>query len=279
MGAHVERLRTLLAPGAGHRLLSLPGCWDGLSALLIERAGFEAAFISGAAISMARLGRPDIGLVGPTEIADIVMQIRDRVALPLIVDGDTGFGDAQNVARTVRQYERSGASAIQIEDQTFPKRCGHMIGKSVVPIEEARDRIRAALDARSAMLVVARTDALAVDGIGAALDRAEAFLEEGADLIFVEGPRDIAEARAVTERFAGRAPLVVNLVEGGSAPSNDGAELEAMGFSVALHPLMMLHGLVAHAPGWLTRLHHDRSTEAFAGEIADLHHINAIVGD
>jgi len=205
MGNDPAQLRDLVAPDetGARRLLSLPGCWDGFSALLVEQAGFEAAFVSGGAVSMARLGRPDIGLLSVVEIADVVLQIRDRVSLPLVVDADTGFGDAGNVARTVRLFERAGASAIQIEDQTFPKRCGHMAGRSVVPLEEAKARLRTALDARNDLLVVARTDALAVEGLAAALDRAEAFLEEGADWIFVEGPRDMAEAKEVAQNSSG----------------------------------------------------------------------------
>jgi 2-methylisocitrate lyase-like PEP mutase family enzyme len=280
MGNDPARLRDLVAPDetGARRLLSLPGCWDGFSALLVEQAGFEAAFVSGGAVSMARLGRPDIGLLSVVEIADVVLQIRDRVSLPLVVDADTGFGDAGNVARTVCLFERAGASAIQIEDQTFPKRCGHMAGKSVVPLEEAKARLRAALDARNDLLVVARTDALAVEDLAAALDRAEAFLEEGADWIFVEGPRDMAEAKEVCAKFVGRAPLVVNLVEGGVAPSRDGASLERIGFSVALHPLLLLHGLAAQAPRLLSTLRQERSTESVADRIADLAHMNRILG-
>jgi PEP phosphonomutase and related enzymes len=277
---HVERLRELLAPGADgrRRLLSVPGCWDGLTALLVEQAGFEAAFLTGGGLSMARLGRPDMGLVTASETADSVAMIRDRIAMPLIVDGDTGFGNAINMQRTVRMFERAGASAIQIEDQGFPKRCGHMAGKRVVPLGEAVGRVKAALDARGDMLVIARTDAVSVEGFDSAVERADAFLEAGADLIFVEGPRTIEDTRAVGERFGRRVPLVHNLVEGGVSATDSGAELEAMGFAVGLHPLLLMHGLVRAAPEWLAVLRETGSTATLGDRIARLSDMNALTG-
>ncbi|WCT74346.1 isocitrate lyase/PEP mutase family protein [Sphingomonas naphthae] len=279
-GGHVAALRSLIAADEHGRrtLMSVPGCWDGLTALLIEQAGFPAAFLSGGALSMARLGRPDIGLTTMGEAADAVAMIRDRIAIPLIVDGDTGFGNALNMQRTVRSFERAGASAIQIEDQVFPKRCGHMAGKAVVPIAEAVGKVRAAVDARTDMLVIARTDAVGPEGIGAAMDRAEAYLEAGADLLFIEGPRDLAATQAVANRFAARVPLVHNLVEGGVSATKSGAELEAMGFAIAIHPLLLMHGLVAQAPGLLAHLAAHRSTEGLGDAIADLATMNRITG-
>ena len=280
MNGHVAQLRGRLSPEphGRRRLLSLPGCWDGLSALMIEQAGFEAAFVTGGGVAMARFGRPDLGLVTATELSDTVAAIRDRVALPLIVDGDTGFGNALNVQRTVRTLERAGASAIQIEDQSFPKRCGHMAGKSVIPLGEAVGKIAAAVDARFDALIVARTDAVAVEGLEVALDRAEAYLAAGADLLFIEGPGTMAETLAVAARFADRVPLVHNLVEGGRSATNSGVALEEMGFAVALHPLVLLHGFVAAAPDWLAQLAADRSTAAFADRIATLDDLNRITG-
>ena len=277
---HVRALQALIAPGPDgrRRLTSVPGCWDGLTALLIEQAGFDAAFLTGGGLSMARLGRPDLGLVTATEVADAVATIRDRIALPLIVDGDTGFGNALNMARTVRQFERAGASAIQIEDQGFPKRCGHMAGKTVIPVGEAVAKVKAALDARHDMLVVARTDAVGIEGLAAAMDRADAYLDAGADLIFIEGPRTLSDTQAVATRFAARVPLVHNLVEGGVTATNSGDELEAMGFAVALHPLLLMHGLVARAPGWLAQLRQDRSTAGFSSQLATLSDMNRITG-
>ena len=275
---HVRRLAQRLAARAELGLLSVPGCWDGLSVLLIENAGFEAAFVSGGVMSMARLGRPDVGLLTGPEVIDTVALLRDRTDLPLIVDGDTGYGNALTLQRFVRGVERAGASAIQIEDQTFPKRCGHMAGKAVVPLAAAQGRIRAALDARDHALIAARTDALAIEGVDAALDRAEAFLEEGADLVFVEGPRTTAELHRVADRFADRVPLVHNLVEGGVSPTRSGRELEAAGFAVALHPLLLMHGFVAGADGWLDTLRRDQSTEALERTISDLSDMNALTG-
>ena len=273
MAGHVAALAALL--GAS-RLVSVPGCWDGLTALLIEQAGFAAAFVTGGGLAMGRFGRPDLGLVTASEVAETVAAIRDRVAMPLIVDGDTGFGNALTLARTVRSFERAGASAIQIEDQGFPKRCGHMAGKTVAPLPEAVGRIRAALDTRETMLVIARTDALAIEGLDAALDRADAYLEAGADLIFVEGPRTMAELEAVAARFAGRVPLVHNLVEGGVTPTDDGAVLDRLGFAVALHPLLLMHGFVAAAPGWLDHLASHRTTCGLP--LADLATMNRLTG-
>ncbi|WP_375383259.1 oxaloacetate decarboxylase [uncultured Sphingomonas sp.] len=275
---HLAALRALVATGTDGRrtLASVPGCWDGLSALLIEQAGFGAAFLTGGGLAMARLGRPDMGMATMTELVEAVAAIRDRVAIPLIVDGDTGFGNALTLARTVRLVERAGGSAIQIEDQAFPKRCGHMAGKAMAPLAEAVGRVRAALDARVDMLVVARTDAVAVEGIDAALDRADAYLAAGADLIFVEGPRTLAETQAVADRFAARVPLVHNLVEGGVSATDRGADLEAIGFAVALHPLLLMHGFVRHAPGWLAQLKREGTSAGL--DLASLGDMNRITG-
>jgi len=258
--------------------LQLPGCWDALTALLIERAGFPAAFLSGGALAMARLGRPDIGLVTASELVDATAQIADRVAIPLIVDGDTGFGNALTLQRTVRQLERAGAAAVQIEDQAFPKRCGHMAGKRVVGVSEATGRIRAALDARDEMLVIARTDALAIEGVDAAIDRAETYLAAGADILFVEGPRTLDEAAAIADRFAARVPLLHNLVEGGTSPTREGNLLFDMGYAAMLHPLLLMHGMVAQAPHLLAVLKANGSTAPLGDGIVDLAHMNALTG-
>ena len=278
--SHIEKLKQGVAADVEgrRRLLSVPGCWDGLSALLIEQAGFEAAFLTGGGLSFARLGRPDMGLITASETADTVAQIRDRISIPLIVDGDTGFGNALNMQRTVRAFERAGASAIQIEDQGFPKRCGHMAGKTVVPVGEAVGRVKAALDAREHMLVIARTDAVSVEGFDSAMERAERFLEAGADLIFVEGPRTLEDTVRVGEVFSSRVPLVHNLVEGGVTATKEGAELEQMGFAIALHPLLLMHGFVKMAPSLLASLKANRSTVALEADIASLSDLNRMTG-
>jgi 2-methylisocitrate lyase-like PEP mutase family enzyme len=180
------------------RILVAPGVYDGLTAAIAEQAGFEALYLSGAAVAYTRLGRPDIGLTSVSEMADTMALIRDRVDLPVIIDADTGFGNALNAQRTMRTYERAGANALQVEDQTFPKRCGHLSDKSLIPPGEMVGKIAAMADARASdeTLIIARTDAVAVEGFDAALDRAEAYVEAGADVLFIEAPRSIGEMRA-----------------------------------------------------------------------------------
>ena len=179
-----------------------PGVYDALSALIAEQSGFEALYLSGASIAYTRLGRSDVGLTTYTEVADTLARITERVALPVIVDADTGFGNALNVMRTVKGFERAGAAMIQIEDQTFPKRCGHLDGKAVVPVGEMVGKLKAALDARTSndTLILARTDALAVEGLDAALARAQAYLEAGVDALFIEALRTPTQMSAACQR-------------------------------------------------------------------------------
>jgi 2-methylisocitrate lyase-like PEP mutase family enzyme len=199
-------LRDLLQPGAG---LILPGAFDALAARLVEAAGFPALYLTGAGVANAWLGAPDMGLVSVTEVAAHVAACREAVAIPIVADGDTGFGNALNLVRTVRLFERAGANAIQLEDQVFPKRCGHFEGKAVIPIAEMVQKIHAAVDTRSGadFLVIARTDARAVEGFDAAIDRAAAYREAGADLLFVEAPASEAELRAIPQRLPGGPPV------------------------------------------------------------------------
>jgi 2-methylisocitrate lyase-like PEP mutase family enzyme len=278
--SHTAQLRQLLEQRLldSRPILSVPGCWDGFTALLIEQAGFECAFLTGGGLSMARLGRPDLGLVTADELINTIAVIRDRVSIPLIVDADTGFGGVHNLQRTLRGCERAGATAVQIEDQAFPKRCGHMAGKQVVPLSEACERIHAAVDARQEMLVIARTDALALEGLASAMERAEAYLEAGADALFVEGPRSMDELQQVADRFGSRIPLIHNLVEGGVTPTEEGDTLNQLGFAIALHPLLLLHGFAHAAPEWLAHLRDNRSTTGIANNLATLPQINDITG-
>ena len=219
----VSRRQAVLAPGAANALF----------ARIIEDLGFECVYVTGAGIANMALGAPDIGLTSLDDIAQTVARIADAVALPLIVDADTGFGNAVNTWRTMKVLERAGASAIQLEDQEFPKRCGHFNGKSVVPLHEMLPKIRAAADARTRdTLIIARTDALAVDGIDAALDRAAAFIEAGADMTFVEAPRDAEQMRRIG---AIRVPQVANIVHGGKTPPLPQSELADMGFGIVLY--------------------------------------------
>ena len=220
------------------RPLLVPGVYDALSALVAEQAGFEAVYLSGASIAYTRLGRSDVGLTTATEVEETLALITERVGVPVIVDADTGFGNALNVQRTVRAFERAGAAMIQIEDQVFPKRCGHLDGKSVVPAAEMCGKLRAALDCRRSAetLILARTDAVAVEGIAAALERAESYLACGVDALFVEALRSADEMEAVCTRFASRVPLLANMVEGGKTPVRSAAELGARGFRIVIFP-------------------------------------------
>ena len=256
-------------------ILVAPGCYDALSANLIERAGFPAAYLSGASIAYTRFGRPDIGLVGMSEVAEVVAQIRERVATPLIVDADTGFGNALNVQRTVRLFERCGATAIQLEDQQLPKRCGHLAGKTLVSAREMAGKIRAACDARRSRetLIVGRTDALAVEGLDAALDRADDYLAAGADILFIEALPDVPAMQRALERFKGRAPVLANMVEGGKSPLLPAAELQRLGFSLAIFPGAMVRVQTFAAQRYLEALKRDGTT---AGMLADMHDFKAL---
>ncbi len=262
------------------RILPAPGVYDALSALLAEQAGFEAVYLSGASLAHTRLGRPDIGLVTASEVENTLANMRERISLPIIVDADTGYGNALNVMRTVKSLERAGASAIQLEDQTTPKRCGHLDGKSVIPTAEMVGKLRAALDARSSpeTLIVARTDVAAVDGFDAALERAERFLEAGADVLFVEAPRSVEDMKAATARFKGRAPLLANMVEGGKTPILPAPELEALGFSIVIFAAGLVRSFAFMAREYFAAIKRDGSTAAFRDRMLDFKGLNAVVG-
>lgn len=260
--------------------LQVPGVYDGLSALLVEQAGFECAFLSGACLSFARFGRPDMGLVTAAEVADTVAILRDRIALPLIVDIDTGFGNALNVQRTVRDFERAGASALQMEDQVAPKRCGHMAGKAVIPAGEMVGKLRAALDARvdASTVVIARTDALGVNGFEDALERAERYLEAGADALFIEAPATLEQMREIGKRFGARVPLVHNLVEGGNSPVQSAGQLQALAYRIALYPAALLHGFTPGAQELLQVIRRTGSTESLRDGLYQLADMNRLLG-
>ncbi len=214
--------------------LVLPGAYDALSARIIESQGFEAVYLTGAGFANSGLGVPDIGLVTASELRDHVARVADVVSIPLVVDADTGFGNAINMRRTIRMLERAGASAIQIEDQVFPKKCGHFSGKDVISLNEMIQKIHAAVDARDSndLQIIARTDSRAVFSLDVALERAAAFKEAGADIIFVEAPESIEEMRIIGK--SSDLPLVANMVEGGKTPLKTVEELSALGFSIAL---------------------------------------------
>lgn len=265
---------------AGDRALVAPGVYDALTASIAEAAGFEAAYVSGAAIAYTRLGRPDIGLATMTEIADTVALIRDRVGLPLVVDADNGHGNALNVQRTVRLYERAGANALQIEDQTLPKRCGHLQGKALIGAGEMAGKIRAAVDARRdrETLIIARTDAIAVEGFAAALDRAGRYAEAGADVLFVEAPRDLAQMREIVATLGGKAPLMANMVEGGDTPISTGAALGEIGFRLVIFPGGIVRAIARTARDYYASLAANGSNRPFADRMFDFNGLNALIG-
>ena len=228
-----RRLRTLLSSGP---LVMAPGAYDCITARLVEVAQFPALYVTGSGVSMSALGAPDVGALSFGEILDRVKRICDAVAIPVIADADTGYGGPLNVIRTVREFERAGVSAIQIEDQEWPKKCGHEPGRRLVTIREMQARLRAAADARTDpdTVIIARTDARTDHGIEAALERAAAYREAGADVLFVESPQNATELATIPQRLG--APCLANMVEGGRTPILPGPELEHLGFRLAIYP-------------------------------------------
>ena len=273
-------MSTLQQRLAEPHVLLAPGVYDALSALIAERAGFEALYLSGASIAYTRLGRSDVGLTTFSEVADTLARITERVAAPVIVDADTGFGNALNVQRTVRGFERAGAAMIQLEDQTFPKRCGHLDGKSVVPTAEMQGKLRAALDARAHTdtLILARTDAVAVEGLEAALDRAEAYLGCGVDALFIEALRSPEQMAAACRRFAARVPLLANMVEGGKTPVQGVAELEARGFRIVIFPGGTARAVAHTLAGYFASLRSHGSSAPWRDRMLDFDALNDVIG-
>jgi 2-methylisocitrate lyase-like PEP mutase family enzyme len=218
-----------------HSALIVPGAGNALTARIIEDTGFEAIYVTGAGIANTYLGAPDIGLVTLTELAYTTSAISEITDKPLIVDIDTGFGNALNAQRTMRVIERAGAFAVQLEDQVFPKKCGHFEGKSIIPLSEAVNKIKAVCDVRNDpnTMVIARTDARSIEGLNSALDRAEAFLEAGADMTFVEAPQTVEELKEITKRLS--APQVANMVVGGKTPLINQKDLFDLGYSIVLY--------------------------------------------
>lgn len=261
-------------------ILIAPGIYDALTALIAERAGFEALYVSGAGIAYSRLGRPDIGLVGMSEIVQTVALIRDRVGSPLIVDADTGYGNALNVQRTVRLLERAGANAIQIEDQDFPKRCGHLDDKALIPAQEMAGKVKAAVDARTSRdtLIIARTDAVTVEGFEGAMARAALYRDAGADMLFVEAPRQREELARIGTKFGQSVPLMANIVEGGKTPMLPASELQALGFALVIFPGGIVRTLAKAAEEFYASLKAHGSTEPFRARMFDFEAINRLLG-
>jgi 2-methylisocitrate lyase-like PEP mutase family enzyme len=257
-----------------------PGVYDALTALIAEQAGFEALYLSGASIAYTRLGRSDIGLTTATEVADTLARITERVNLPVITDADTGFGNALNTMRTVKLFERAGAAMLQLEDQTFPKRCGHLDGKSVIPAAEMCGKLKAALDARTSQdtLILARTDALAIEGLDAALDRAERYLECGVDALFIEALRTPEQMDAACRRFGERIPLLANMVEGGKTPVQSADELQARGFRIVIFPGGTARAVAHTLQGYYASLHQHQTTAPWQSKMLDFDGLNDVIG-
>jgi len=268
-----------------HRLnqpevLLAPGVYDAFSALIAEQAGFEALYLSGASIAYTALGRSDIGLTTATEVATTLTRITDRVLVPVIVDADTGFGNALNTQRTVRDFERAGAAMIQLEDQTFPKRCGHLDGKGVVPVAEMEGKLRAALDARhsSDTLILARTDAVAVEGFEAALERAERYLACGVDALFIEAVRTPEHMNTACQQFAHRVPMLANMVEGGKTPVQGADALGHRGYKIVIFPGGTARAVANTLQNYFASLHQHKTTLPWQNQMLDFDGLNAVIG-
>jgi len=267
-----DRLRELLA---GPDILVMPGCYDALSARLVERAGFESTFMGGFAVAASRLGMPDTGLICYEEMLDQGRNVCAAVSIPVIGDGDTGYGNALNVQRTVHGYAQAGFACVMIEDQVAPKRCGHTRGKQTVDRGEAFARVRAAVDAREAgadILIMARTDANATQGLDEAIERARAFRDIGADITFLEAPRDVEEMRAYCDAVSG--PKMANMVEEGDTPVLPPRELEAIGYKIAIHPITTILASIGSMERALGALRTGESP----GNLAEFAHLRDIVG-
>ena len=259
------------------RGLMVPGAANALAARVIEQLGFEAVYLSGAGLTNTFYGLPDLGFVGLADIAQHTAAIRDAVALPIIVDADTGFGNALNVRHSVRTLERAGANAIQLEDQASPKKCGHFEGKALVSLQEMAGKVRAAVDARlhPDFLVIARTDAASVEGIDAAIARAVAYAQAGADLTFVEAPESLEALRRIPREIA--CPQLVNVVIGGKTPTLPASEFAAMGFGLVLYANAALQGAVHGMQQALQALQRDGRLDESGGLVATFAERQALV--
>jgi len=260
-----EKLKTLLARKAA---VTAPGAANALTARVIEDLGFEVAYVTGAGIANMYLGAPDVGLTTLTEVSNTLSAISDSVSLPLIVDADTGFGNAVNMVRTVRVLERAGAAGIQIEDQVFPKKCGHFKGKAIIPLNEMVQKVKAALDSRrdQNLQIIVRTDAVAVEGLDRAIERAHAFIEAGADATFVEAPTTLDQLTRIPREL--RVPQVANIVFGGNTPDPGRARLAEMGFSLVLYANAALQAALKATYDVLGSLKETGSLDRVAGRLA-----------
>nr|WP_060984075.1 isocitrate lyase/PEP mutase family protein [uncultured Acidovorax sp.] len=270
--------KTLKALAEARRGVLVPGAFNALSAKVIEDLGFEAIYVTGAGVTNMWFGMPDQGFMGLADIADHTARIRDAVEVPLIVDADTGFGNALNVVHTVRTLERAGADCIQLEDQVAPKRCGHFSGKEVIPTEEAVSKIKAAVDARrdSNLLIMARTDAAATHGFEAAVERAQKFAEAGADILFVEAVTQAEEVRALPQRLP--KPQLMNMVIGGKTPIFNASQLGELGYGIVLYANAALQGAVMGMQKALAALRDDKQVLEDSGLVTPFAERQRLVG-
>ena len=260
--------------------LLAPGVYDSLSALIAEQSGFKAVYLSGASVAYTALGRSDVGLTTATEVAQILGHIRQRISIPIIVDADTGFGNALNTQRTVREFEMLGANMIQLEDQDFPKRCGHLDGKRVLPVKEMIGKLKAALDARKSAdtLILARTDAIAVEGFDAAIERAHAYVECGVDALFIEALKTPDQMKKACSIFSNSIPMLANMVEGGKTPIHSASELAAMGFKIVIFPGGTVRSVAYNLKNYYSSLYKHESTQFRREEMLDFDQLNDTIG-
>jgi len=260
--------------------LLAPGIYDALSGLIAEQSGAKAVYLSGASIAYTRFGRSDIGLVSVSEVHDTLAAVTDRIKIPIIVDADTGFGNALNVQRTIRSFERAGAAAIQIEDQSFPKRCGHLDGKVLIKKDEMVGKVKAAVDSRktSDTLIIARTDARAVEGLQEAIDRAHAYHEAGADVLFIEAPRSVDELKLIRKSFDLNIPLLANMVEGGKTPVKTANDLKSLGFNIVIFPGGAVRAATFQLQEYYAGLLENGSNSEFSKRMHDFDGLNAVIG-
>lgn len=275
MTRKTTELRNLLA---GDKIVMAPGAHDTLTAKIIEQTGFSAVYMTGYGQAASHLGKPDVGLLTLTEMVSRAANIVEAVNVPVIADADTGFGNAVNVIRTVREYEKAGVAAIQLEDQVAPKKCGHMTGRQVVPKAEMVGKIKAAADARrdADLIIIARTDARTVHGIEEALERAKAYEEAGADLLFIESPETVDEMKLITGTF--KVPVLANMVEGGRTPFLSSHELEQIGYDIVIFPTASTY-LTAKAIGNLMQtLMNTGTTKDLLGQMITFEEFNKLIG-
>ncbi|MCH1413533.1 isocitrate lyase/PEP mutase family protein [Paracoccaceae bacterium] len=260
--------------------LLAPGIYDALSGLIAEQSGAKAVYLSGASIAYTRFGRSDIGLVSVSEVHDTLAAVTDRIKIPIIVDADTGFGNALNVQRTIRSFERAGAAAIQIEDQSFPKRCGHLDGKVLIKKDEMVGKVKAAVDSRktSDTLIIARTDARAVEGLQEAIDRAHAYHEAGADVLFIEAPRSVDELKLIRKSFDLNIPLLANMVEGGKTPVKTANDLKSLGFNIVIFPGGAVRAATFQLQEYYAGLLKNGSNSEFSKKMHNFDSLNSVIG-